>query len=82
MTNITLNQLEPQLTQRLQQRARQNGRTIEAEITAILASVLIPESPQTATPGLATAIQRHFADIEDFEIPEISREPIRTPPTF
>lgn len=82
MTNITLNQLEPQLTQRLQQRAHQNGRTIEAEITAILASVLIPESPQTASLGLATAIQRHFADIEGFEIPEIPREPIRTPPTF
>lgn len=81
MINITLSQLEPQLTQRLQQRAHQNGRTIEAEITAILTSVLLP-SPQTATPGLATAIQRHFADIEDFEIPEIPREPIRTPPTF
>ena len=82
MTNITLNQLEPQLLQRLQQRAIQNKRTIADEITAILSSVLIPESSQTATPGLATAIQRHFADIEDFEIPEIPREPIRTPPTF
>lgn len=82
MTNITLNQLEPQLLQRLQQRASQNGRTIADEITAILSSVLIPESSQTATPGLATAIQRHFADIEDFEIPELPREPIRTPPTF
>ena len=82
MTNITLKQLEPQLTQRLQQRARQNGRTIEDEITAILSSVLTPESPQNATFGLATTIQQHFADIEDFEIPEIPREPIRTPPDF
>lgn len=82
MTNITLNQLDPQLLQRLQQRASQNRRTVEAEITAILTSVLIPDSSQTAIPGLAIAIQRHFADIEDFEIPEIPREPIRTPPTF
>lgn len=82
MTNITLNQLDPQLTERLQQRASQNGRTIEAEIAAILFSVLTPESPQTAPVGLATAIQHHFAAIEDFEIPEIPREPIRTPPTF
>lgn len=81
MTDITLNQLDPQLLQRLQHRASQNGRAIEAEITAILASVLISESPQ-ATPGLATAIQRRFADIKDFEISEIPREPIRTPPTF
>jgi plasmid stability protein len=42
MTNITLNQLDDQLTQRLQQRAHKNGRTLEAEITAILASVLTP----------------------------------------
>ncbi len=82
MTNITLEPLQPQITQRLQQRASKNGRSIEAEITAILSSVLISEPPQTASLGLATAIQRHFAGIEDFEIPEIPREPIRTPPTF
>jgi len=82
MTHITLNQLDPQLTERLQQRASKNGRTIEAEITAILSNVLIPESHQKATVGLATAIQQHFADIEDFELPKIPREPIRTPPDF
>lgn len=82
MTHITLNQLDPQLTERLQQRASQNGRTIEAEIAAILSSVLTPDSLQPSTIGLATAIQRHFADIENFEIPEVSREPIRTPPDF
>lgn len=82
MTQITLNQLNSQLTERLQQRASQNGRTIEDEIAVILASVLTPESPQKSTLGLATAIQQHFADIEDFEIPEIPREPIRTPPDF
>jgi antitoxin FitA len=82
MTNITLEPLQPQISQRLQQRASQNGRSIEAEITAILSSVLISEQFQTEPLGLATAIQRHFADIEDFEIPEIPREPIRTPPIF
>ena len=82
MTNITLELLQPQITQRLKARASKNGRSIEAEITAILSSVLISEQPQTEPLGLATAIQRHFADIEDFEIPEIPREPIRTPPTL
>lgn len=82
MTNITLDHLDPKLAEQLQQRASQNGRTIEAEITAILESVLSPQQPEPAPPGLATAIQRRFADIEDFEIPEIPREPIRTPPTF
>jgi antitoxin FitA len=82
MTNITLSQLAPQLTQRLQQRAYQNGRSIEAEVAAILASVLTPEAPQSPSLDLATAIEQRFAAIGDFDIPEISREPIRTPPLF
>jgi plasmid stability protein len=81
MTPITLDHIDPTLAERLQQRASANGRTIEAEITAILESTLTPESAPNE-PDLATAIGRHFADIEDFEIPEIPREPIRNPPTF
>ena len=82
MTNITLEPLQPQITQRLQQRASKNGRSIEAEITAILSSVLISEPPQTATLDLATAIQQRFAEVGGFDLPETPREPIRTPPTF
>lgn len=82
MTNITLNQLEPQLTQRLQQRAMQNGRTIEAEITAILASVLTPSPPPPTEPNLPTAIKQRFAEIGGVDLPEIPREPIRNPPAF
>ncbi len=81
MTNIILNQLEPQLTQRLQQRAHQNGRTIEAEITAILASVLTPPRSPNDT-NLATAIKQRFAEVGGVELPEIPRDPIRNPPTF
>ncbi len=43
MTNITLDHIDPTLAERLQQRASANGRTLEAEITAILESVLSPE---------------------------------------
>ena len=85
MTHITLDRLDPQLIQRLQQRAQQNGRTLEAEITEILTSVLAPSTPEETAPqelDLATAIGRHFVDIEDFKLPEIPREPIREPPTF
>ena len=53
MSNITIDQLDPDLSQRLEQRAAQHGRTIEAEIKFILSSVLIPSSPQL---DLATAI--------------------------
>jgi antitoxin FitA len=64
MSSITIEQLEPDLSRRLEQRAAQHGRTIEAEIKSILSSVLIPESsPQL---DLATAIDRRFADIGEF----------------
>ena len=79
MTDITLTHLEPELTERLQQRASANGRTIEAEITAILESALMPESTPNE-PDLATAIQQHFAEFGGVELPAIPREPIRNPP--
>lgn len=82
MADITLKQLEPQIIEQLQQRANQNGRALEAEIAAILESVISPQHPNLSVPGLATTIQRRFADIEDFEIPEMPREPIRTPLSF
>ena len=57
MTNISLEPLQPQITQRLQQRASKNGRSIEAEITAIFYSVLISELPASNELDLATAIK-------------------------
>ncbi|MBW4671272.1 MAG: hypothetical protein KME60_28595 [Cyanomargarita calcarea GSE-NOS-MK-12-04C] len=53
----------------------QHGHTIEAEIKAILQSVLAPElSPKI---NLAAAIENRFANLGDFELPEITREPMR-----
>ncbi|EKU98369.1 hypothetical protein Lepto7375DRAFT_7652 [Leptolyngbya sp. PCC 7375] len=85
MTNIILKKIEPLLIRRLRQRAEQNGRTIEAEITAILISVLMPPSPPEPTqaePNLATAVKHRFAEVGGVELPEIPREPIRNPPVF
>jgi antitoxin FitA len=88
MSNITIDQLEPDLSQRLEQRAAEHGRTIEAEIKSILSSVLNPEpSPQlvgVASPieNLATAIDRRFADLGEFELPETPRDAMRAAPNF
>lgn len=91
MTDITLTHLEPALTERLQQRASANGRTVEAEITAILTTALSPEAiseesvhPQSDSRklGLGTAIRQLFAEEGGFDLPEMPREPIREPPTF
>ncbi|NEQ32585.1 MAG: plasmid stabilization protein [Leptolyngbya sp. SIO4C5] len=91
MTDITLTHLEPALTERLQQRASANGRTIEAEITAILTIALSPEAPSEGSAphqsgsnesGLGTAIRQLFAEVGGVDLPEIPREPMREPPTF
>jgi len=79
-SSITIHQLEPDIAQQLEQRAAQHGHTLEAEIKAILKSVLAPKKPSNI--DLATAITRRFADFGDFEIPEIPREPMRPLPTF
>lgn len=80
MSNIIIHQLEPDITKLLEQRAAQHGHTVEAEIKAILQSVLAPEiSPKI---NLAAAIEKRFANLGDFELPEITREPMRTAPSF
>lgn len=78
MSNITLHQLEPDLTECLEQLAIKHGHSIEAEIKAILQSVLIAE--MSTEPNLAKAIEKHFAHLDDFELPEIIREPMRIAP--
>jgi antitoxin FitA len=61
MYNITIHQLEPDLTQRLEQRAAQHGNTIEAEIKSILYSVLTPKtSPQLVGGSGAFALEIAF----------------------
>ncbi|EFA68262.1 plasmid stability protein [Cylindrospermopsis raciborskii S07] len=80
MTEITIHQLEPDITKLLEQRAAQNGNTIEAEIKAILQSVLIAQ--KTPQINLTDAIENRFAKLGEFQLPEINKEPIRTPPIF
>jgi antitoxin FitA len=80
ISKIVIHYLEPDLSQLLEQRAAQNGHTIEAEIKAILQSVLAP--PFATKPNLTTAIEQRFAPLGNFEFPEITREPIRTSPNF
>jgi plasmid stability protein len=80
MSDITIHQLEPALISRLEQCAAQHGHTIEAEIKAILHSVLNPK-PATQI-NLSMAIDQRFAHLGDFDIPETEREPIRKAPNF
>lgn len=47
---------------------------------SIIQNRITPEL--TTEPNLAAAIERRFASIGEFEIPEIIREPIRALPSF
>ena len=82
MLNITLDHLQPHTAEQLRQRAAQNGHSIEDEITEILESVLTRNSSASSDQDIVASIQKRFANIEDFDIPELPRESIRTPPTF
>jgi plasmid stability protein len=69
MSTITIHQLEPDIAQQLEERAAQHGHTVELEIKAILKSVLAPKNSSNI--DLATAINKRFADLGDFEIPAL-----------
>lgn len=77
MTNIILKKIEPLLIRRLRQRAEQNGRTIEAEIIAILVSVLMPPPPtepnNLAESNLSTTVKQRVAKVGGAELPNSSR---------
>ena len=82
MTNIILKKIEPLLIRRLRQRAAQNERTIEAEIIAILVSVLTPPEPAQAEPNVATTVNQSFAAVDSIELPALPQEELaQTPDT-
>lgn len=80
MSNITIQNFDDDLKNRLQKRADYYGRSLEEEAKEILRAVL-KETPVEPL-NLAETIHQRFADIGDFEIPAIPREPLREPPNF
>lgn len=80
MTNITIQNFDDDLKNRLQKRAEYYGRSLEEEAKEILRAVLTHNVEKPL--NLALAIERRFADFGNFELPTISREPLREPPNF
>ncbi len=80
MINITLQNFDDDLKNRLQQRAEYYGRSIEEEAKEILRAVLTGNPTEPL--NLALAIERRFSQFGDFELPTIPREPLREPPNF
>ena len=80
MTNITIQNVDDDLKNRLQKRAEYYGRSLEEEAKEILRAVLTENRLEPL--NLVLAIERRFAHFGDFELPMITRDPLREPPNF
>lgn len=77
MATLTVRDLDDALKARLRVRAAENGRSMEAEVRAILQAAL---GGRSAERGLGTRIRRRFADLGDASVPLPERiEPPRAP---
>lgn len=73
---MTIRDLGNDLKAELRVRAAKNGRSMEAEVRAILQSALAVTSASGV--GMGSRIRRRFADVEDASLPLPSRtEPPR-----
>jgi antitoxin FitA len=80
MASITIRNLDDALKSQLRVRAAQHGRSMEDEAREILRIALANSSPPVG--NLAASIRARFQEFADFDLPEVSREPLQEPPTF
>ncbi|GAA6617464.1 FitA-like ribbon-helix-helix domain-containing protein [Scytonema sp. NUACC26] len=78
MTNITIFNVDDNIKNLLQQRASKNGRSLEEEVKEILRLVL--SENQKPPVNLVNIIEKRFAHLGNFELGEITREPMRPAP--
>ncbi len=76
---LTIN-LDDELIENLQQQAQNKGHTLEQEIIEILRNSLTKEKQNSL--NLAQRITQRFSDLEEVEIPLITRDKMRQPPNF
>jgi antitoxin FitA len=70
MTTLTIRNVEPELREKLRVRAALNGRSMEAELRALLRDALRERSPRPE-PNLAEAIRERFlplGGVDDLEL--------------
>ena len=76
MATITVRDLDDGVKQKLRERAAKNGRSMEAEVRAVLEDAVTAKEPAVEY-GLATWIHERFAEAggwEDFELPDRSQQ--------
>lgn len=80
MTTLTIRKVDASLRELLRVRAARNGRSMEAELRAILADTLTVD--RDVRPNLAEAVQRRFAPFGGVELKLPPRTAVRPPPSF
>ena len=80
MASITIRRLEETTKKRLRIRAARNGRSMEEEARQILKVALSEKNAPEL--NLAESIRRRFAPLGGLNLPEIPRDPMRSPPKF
>jgi len=80
VASITIRNLDDTLKSRLRVQAAVHGRSMEDEARDILRSALNREP--TRKGSLAASIRARFAPLGGVELPVITRDPMRAPPSF
>lgn len=71
MATLTIRDLDDRVRDRLRVRAARNGRSMEAEVRAILAAEVQEEDGSAPTGGLGSRIHLRFAELDiDLPLPE------------
>lgn len=65
MANLTIRDFDEELKAKLRVRAAENGRSMEAEVRAILAMVLARPKPSQ---GMGSRIRERFGDVGDVSL--------------
>lgn len=77
MATLTIRNFDDELKAELRVRAAKHGRSMEAEVRAMLRSAMAKPSPET---GLGSRIRQRFADVDGAALPLPARdEPPRVP---
>lgn len=80
MATLTIRGIDDQTRERLRVRAAQHGRSMEAEVRAILADALPKPAPPSE--GLGTRIHRRFAAIGGAELELPARSDLPRAPKY
>jgi plasmid stability protein len=80
VSTLTIRNIDPGVKERLRVRAAINGRSMEAELRAIVIEAV--DRDRAREPNLAEAIRRHLAPLGGVELEPHPPVPICEPPRF